>query len=144
MNNRVEEEMKDEVPPVPPGTQLSTKPTQAKQGKPWEALRISVFEVIDDPKYVQGLPHRDWVWFSGFAVILVQMVIATLPWILNDEWGTFLITACGNFLALLQGSLPQWKEEKWACPKQGGATVTLTQGNGSRHAMLILGEKESV
>jgi hypothetical protein len=48
---------------------------------------------------------------------------------------------CGDLLAIVEGSLPKWKREKWACPKKGGATVTITQGNGSRHAMVIVGKK---
>ena len=105
----------------------------------WNALRISVFEVIDHATH--GVPSKDWVWFSGYAVILIQLAISIVPWILHSQWGVFMITLCGNFLALIAGSLPRWKAEKWACPKGGGGTVTLTQGNGSSHAMVILGKK---
>jgi hypothetical protein len=145
----VDKEMKHEqahVPPAATGIQSSvnqasqtSKPATTKRA--WEALRISVFEVIDDVSYEHGVPRRDWVWFSGYAVILVQMVISIIPWIFNGDWSTFTVATSGNILALVGGSLPQWRQEKWACPKKGGATVTITQGNGSRHAMVILGKK---
>jgi hypothetical protein len=69
----------------------------------------------------------------------IQLAIAMLPWVLNANWGIFLVTAAGNILALVGSSLPQWRAEKWACPKTGGGTVIITQGNGSRHAVVILG-----
>jgi hypothetical protein len=61
-------------------------------------------------------------------------------WILYDSWAAFMVTAAGTALALLEASLPQWREEKWACPKIGGSTITITQGNGSRHAIVIKGK----
>lgn len=144
MDDRLDDSMKDELPHVTPGRVQSFIKSAAprKEGsKPWEPLRISVFEVIDEPGYVHGIPHRDLVWVSGFVVIIVQLVIAIIPCAIDGEWGTFLITGFGNVLALLEGSLPQWREEKRSCPKNGGATVTITQGNGNRHAILILGKK---
>ncbi|PWY94985.1 hypothetical protein BO94DRAFT_530874, partial [Aspergillus sclerotioniger CBS 115572] len=151
LDDRYDEEMENEEAHVSPWQAISAHPPSAecrspgeqkkKKKKPWEALHISVYEVIDEEGYKHGVPHRDWVWYSGFLVILVQLVIAMLPWVLHGEWGTFFITAYGNLLALLEGSLPQWRKEKWSCPRKGGATVTLTQGNGSRHAVVILGKK---
>ena len=146
LDDRLDSSMKNEQPHLPPNSSTlfpGIESTKAREAvKPWEALRISVYEVINEAGYVHGVPHRDWVWFSGFFVIFIQLVISMLPWVLNGEWGTFLITAYGNVLALLEGSLPQWRLEKWSCPRQGGATVTLTQGNGSRHAVLILCKKK--
>lgn len=109
--------------------------------RPWEALRISIYEVIDRPTCDHGVPTKDYAWYSGFVVILLQLVIAIIPWILDDQWGTFLVTLYGSCLALLQASLPQWRREKWCCPKNGGTDIILTEGNGSRHAVLILGKK---
>lgn len=105
----------------------------------WEALRVSVFEVADGANH--GVPDRDWVWFSRYAMIFIQLAISIVPWILYSQWGVFMINLCGNFLALIEGSLQPWKAEKWACPKKGGRKVTLTQGNGSSHAIVILGKK---
>jgi hypothetical protein len=140
LNDGVDADMNAEQPHVPPDAQLS-KSSVAETGRPWEALRISVFETVDDPVCKHGVPSRDWFWFSGFAVILLQLAIAIVPISLYQEWGTLFITIYGNTLALLEGSLPQWKEEKWSCPKSGGSTIILAQGNGTRHAILILGKK---
>ena len=115
--------------------------TSTSRAKPWEALRVSVFQFNQNPPTAHAVPTLDWLWYSGFFVILLQLVIAMLPWVLNREWATFLITAAGNALALIHAALPQWNEEKWACPQNGGSTITLTQGNGSRHAVVILGNK---
>lgn len=144
LDKELEEREQAHIPPSDTGFSTTTSQTQPKgkgkgKDRPWEALRISVYEVI--PGAPHGVPSRDWVWFSGYVAILMQLAISIIPWIKSQEWGTFMIAVVGNFLALVEGSLPQWKREKWACPKKGGATVTITQGNGSRHAMVILQSK---
>lgn len=111
------------------------------RSKPWEALRVTVLEVEDNPPTPHGVPKLDWVWFSGFGTIIIQLAISAVPWIIHGNWETCMVTLVGNSLALIGGSLPQWRREKWACPKKGGATVTITQGNGSRHAITILGKR---
>ncbi|CAG8391465.1 unnamed protein product [Penicillium salamii] len=120
---------------------LGVQPKIGPSQRPWEALRIAFYDVIDEEDNDHGMPTRDPIWLSGFGVIIVQLVIAIIPWVANDEWGTFLITCYGNFLALLGSSLPQWRREKWPCPRNGGPTITLTEGNGSRFAMVIRGQK---
>ncbi|KAI4599878.1 hypothetical protein KJ359_001614 [Pestalotiopsis sp. 9143b] len=45
-------------------------------------------------------------------------------------------------LALIGGSLPQWRKEKWATKKGGGPTVALTTGVGSRQVIVILGREK--
>jgi len=122
-----------------PTVQLENLSNPAQPKQPWEALRITVYEVDPDPPCPHGVPTLDLVWYSGFAIIFIQLVIAMLAWVLNANWTIFLVTATGNALALAGGSLPQWKVEKWSCPKTGGGTVIITQGNGSRHAIVILG-----
>lgn len=115
--------------------------TTDKESPNWEALRVSVFRIV--PGSRAGHPDYDWVWYSGFVVVLVQLSIAIVPLCLYDEWIVMLITVCGTILAFSHGTLPQWRKEKWECPKYGGGTVTVTQGNGSRHAMVILGSQEA-
>ena len=114
-------------------------------GKQWEwerkGPRVTVFEVEDNPPTEHGVPTLDWVWYSGFAVIVIQLGIAAVPWGVNGQWNTFLVTAAGNLFALIGGSLPQWRSEKWACPKKGGDITTITEGNGSRSAIVILRKK---
>jgi len=104
-----------------------------------EALRITVFEVAKSPK--PGTISRDWIYYSGFLVMVVQLIVAAIPLILTGNWTIVIVIAAGTVLALLQGAAPQWKKEKWACPKSGGYTVSITQGNGSRHVMVILADE---
>ncbi|KAF3278367.1 hypothetical protein TWF132_001219 [Orbilia oligospora] len=155
-NDAVDQEMSKEVAHVPP--QSSDAPSTTEKGssaqegpavparsaehRPWEALRVTVFE-FDDSSAIpgHGTPTLDWVWLLGPVTILIQIGIALIPFILHDCWDILLISVVGNFLAVLSGSLPQWSKEKWACPKNGGSTVTITQGNGSRTAMVIVGKK---
>lgn len=154
LDDCVDKEMKSELvhqPPrnVPPQKSPNPAPSpvpKTKVGvtdtKPWEALRVSVYKIIATPSdCTHGVPCIDWVWASGFVTISIQIAISMLPLVLQKDWITFLVTVIGNSLALSGASLPQWAEEKWACPKGGGSTVTLTRGNGSRHASVILGER---
>ncbi|RSL44927.1 hypothetical protein CEP54_014486 [Fusarium duplospermum] len=126
-------------------SQLSGRPTDQSltNGKPWEALRVSVFTVSKDPNPEHGVPALDVVWYSGLFIIIVQLALSIIPWILYGEWHVFLITVFGNILAIAEGSIPQVREEKWACPRRGGATVAITQGNGSRHVILIENDRKS-
>lgn len=115
--------------------------TTDKESPNWEALRVSVFRLVSGSQ--AGRPAYDWVFYSGFVIVLIQLSIAVVPLWLYREWIVFLITICGTVLAFSHGALPQWKKEKWECPKGAGGTVTVTQGNGSRHAMVILGSQDT-
>lgn len=108
-----------------------------KNAPGYEALRVTVFQV--DGKHKPGVPTRDWVWYSGFAVILIQVAISAVPVATYSDWAPIMITIAGTILSLLQGALFQWREEKWACPTGGGWTASFTQGNGSRHVIVVLG-----
>ena len=115
--------------------------TTDKSSPNWEALRVSVFKIV--PGSRTGRPVYDWVWYSGFVIVSIQLSIAVVPLCLYGEWIIMLVTVCGTILAFSHGALPQWRKEKWDCPKSGGGTVTVTQGNGSRHAMVILGSRDT-
>lgn len=124
--------------PPPAGAENERKDGQV-QKPPFEALRVTVFELEDEGGLrEQGLPVLDLVWFMGLFVIALQLGIAAIPWGTNGQWDTFLITAAGNLFAVISGSLSQWRREKWACPKNGGQTVAITEGNGSRSVIVIL------
>ena len=151
-NNRLDDAMKDEEPHIAPGdgsgergglTADANKEKGDETGKkqPFEGLRATVFELEDNDLQKHGVPVLDWVWFMGIIVIVIQLSIAAIPWGINGRWDTFLITATGNIFAVTSGSLPQWRREKWACPKKGGQTVAITEGNGSRSAMVIVGKQ---
>jgi hypothetical protein len=134
LNLELDSEMRNEESHVSPREAAPNIPGKRR----WEPLRVSVYEVIDSTQYVQGVPTRDWVWFLGFVVIGVELFIAAIPWIVHGQWVAFVITLAGNILAVTGASLPKWTEEKWDSPRGVGPTVTLTHGNGSRHAITIL------
>ena len=99
-------------------------------------LVISVYRISKHK--MPGVPERDVVYLSGVPVCLLQLGVAAIPCGLSGDWGIFMLTIAGTLLALFTGALGQWKCEKWACRKDG-KTFVLTKGNGSQHAILILG-----
>ena len=96
---------------------------------------------------VPGVPELDLQWYTGWLVIIIQLVIATVAGIIHKLWLTMTVVLGGTILCLAGGALPQLKEEKWSCrkledktpvgssPKQ--KTTILTQGNGYTHVMII-------
>jgi hypothetical protein len=88
----------------------------------------------------QGYPGYDLVYFIGFATTLFQLGIAAIPCGVFGHWGIFLVTVSGIFLSFATGSLSQWSKEKWACRRKSDKTVILTRGNGSQHAIVIIGD----
>ncbi|KAF7371081.1 hypothetical protein MSAN_00742600 [Mycena sanguinolenta] len=89
-----------------------------------------------------GPPTFDFWYYLGFAVMLGQLGLATIPWILYGDWSILMLTASGIILCLLTGSLPQWKLEKFQArllsSRGKGKVVALTVGNGSRHVFVIV------
>lgn len=59
-------------------------------------LRITIFEAILDAK-VGVLQHVDWIWWSGLAMIVLQLIIATVPCVSYGDWGMLLVTLAGIF-----------------------------------------------
>ncbi|KAI1362063.1 hypothetical protein F5Y08DRAFT_330340 [Xylaria arbuscula] len=100
-------------------------------------LCIAIYEPSQSSN--AGEPKRDFIYWSGILVTFIQLVVAAIPFATRREWIVFLITICGTALALITGSLPQWREEKWACRRNTHSTYILTQGNGTQHAIAILG-----
>ena len=90
----------------------------------------------------QGCPGYDFIYFTGFATIVLQLGIAAIPCGIFGDWGIFLITISGIILSFATGALDQWKEEKWACRDKSPKNVVLTRGNGSQHAIVILGDRK--
>ncbi|RVX71624.1 hypothetical protein B0A52_03808 [Exophiala mesophila] len=101
-------------------------------------LCISVWEALPTKK---GHPGRDFVYYIGFITTIVQLGIAAIPCGLYGDWGIIMVTGAGIILSFLSGSLPQWKEEKWACRENAKKDVIITRGNGAQHALLILGSQ---
>ena len=108
----------------------------AKAQSPRAGLCISVFEA--DPDRVAGRASRDMLWWAGYLVAIVQLVIAAIPWIIWQSWVIFVVTAAGTILAFISASLPQWRLERWACRRHANNTICLTQGNGAQHALVIM------
>lgn len=92
----------------------------------------------------QGVPSRDWVYYSSIGVILSQFGISMTPVLVSQDWTIFAITLIGTGLAFLCSSLPRWREEKWSGRKSQKASdrtvVCLTRGNGYSDVMVIISE----
>jgi hypothetical protein len=100
-------------------------------------LCISVYE--PSRTKTAGEPTHDLIYWSGLAVTVGQLVIAAIPIATSGDWSIFMITVGGTVFALITGSLPQWRAEKWACRRNSPSTYILTRGNGAQHAIVILG-----
>jgi hypothetical protein len=109
------------------------------------ALCITVYKWREGAK--QGVPTRDWVWWSGFAVTALQLGVSAIPLGWYDDWAILLATACGTLLCYASASLPQWRREKWHARLNRPdklKNVALTLGNGSQHVIVILGAAGSL
>ena len=71
--------------------------------------------------------------------MLAQVTIASIPVVLNREWGVLFITAAGTILAQIAGSLPQWRAEKLPNRQHSNQIYALTIGNGPKDIMVIIG-----
>lgn len=101
-------------------------------------LCVSVYE--PSKSKIAGRPsHKNLVYWSGLVVATVQVGIAAIPYSFFDDWSILIITIWGTILAFVTGGLPQWKREKWACRRKSNSAYILTGGNGTQHAILILG-----
>ena len=101
------------------------------------ALRIDIFRASAPTGC-----RVDRKWVVGWVTILVQNLLAIVPWIINANWTIFLVTATGTLFSLVTSALPQWRIEKWSrqISPNKRKTVALTQGNGSHHVMIIISE----
>ncbi|KAJ4334524.1 hypothetical protein N0V95_009150 [Ascochyta clinopodiicola] len=104
------------------------KPTQT-------GLCVSVYNAMQ----ARSGHLRADAYLLGLTTIVVQLVVAAIPCFLFGDWAILLVTVAGTVLALLSGSLSQWAKEKWACRRNCSKTVVLTRGNGSQHAIVIVG-----
>lgn len=93
----------------------------------------------DADKAVVGCPGNDIVYYSGFAVAIIQLGVASIPLGIFGDWSILFITAAGIMLSFTTGLLSHWRKEKWACRLMSNKTVVLTRGNGAQHAIVIRG-----
>ncbi|KAI0546036.1 hypothetical protein F4679DRAFT_559176, partial [Xylaria curta] len=110
--------------------------TAAEQRPNRAGLCISIYKA---EKAQPGHPGYDRVYFAGFATVIAQLGLAAIPCGLYGHWAILTVTAAGIALSFATGALPQWTREKWACRRNATKTVILTRGNGSQHAIVILG-----
>ena len=103
------------------------------------AASITVFEALPNASYPAGVPSIDWCWIGGVVTILLQLGISAIPFGLQGDWSTLLVTVSGTVLALATSALPQWRSEKWACRRNTNKIFSLTGGNGSRDIIVIIG-----
>lgn len=100
-----------------------------------ESIRIDVFYLGP-----ASTPTRDYIWWSGLGALLIQLVIAIVPWALYGAWGTMLVTLAGISLVAATCAMPQWIEEKWSGRTLERQKVTcLTRSNGHLHIMVLIG-----
>jgi hypothetical protein len=105
-------------------------------------LCVSIYKPT--PNLKAGEPVYDGIHRSAFFITFFQLGIAAIPCGLFGDWGILMITTCGILLSFLMACLPQWKNEKWACRRldeDWDKNVALTRGNGSQHAIIILGSQ---
>ncbi|KAI9167880.1 hypothetical protein HJFPF1_04021 [Paramyrothecium foliicola] len=105
-------------------------------------LVITIYEPSTNVR--AGVPKKDAIYWSGVFVMILQLALAAIPFGIHGNWGILMITAAGIGLALLTGTLPQWKKEKWACRSKSKVPYVLTRGNGSQHAIVILGNQKGL
>ncbi|UNI18549.1 hypothetical protein JDV02_004812 [Purpureocillium takamizusanense] len=100
-------------------------------------LVISIYE--PSKLVVAGTVRLNSIYWTGMAVMLLQLVVAAIPIGMYGDWATMVVTAIGTLLSLITGLLPQWKREKWACRRHARTTYVITRGNGAQHAIVVLG-----
>ncbi|KAI0098568.1 hypothetical protein GGR51DRAFT_538199 [Nemania sp. FL0031] len=105
-------------------------------------LCVAVFE--PSPQAVAGVPTRDAIWYSGYLVATLQLLVSVVPWTTSGIWEIFAITVAGTVIAFFTASLPQWTDEKWNCGRNSKGTFVLTRGNGAQHAVVILGNQRGL
>ncbi|KAI1354725.1 hypothetical protein F5Y01DRAFT_272548 [Xylaria sp. FL0043] len=87
-----------------------------------------------------GHPGYDSAYFAGLVTAVMQLALAAVPCGLYGNWAILLVTVIGIALSFATGAVPQWAAEKWACRRKSDKTTILTRGNGSQHAIVIIGD----
>ena len=70
--------------------------------------------------------------------MVLQCLLSSVPLLLGGNWTIPLVTLMGTILALCDGSLKQWRSEKWSARGKSKKRIALSGGNGSQHAMILL------
>ena len=109
---------------------------------PMAGLVVSIYEPSCEIN--AGTIKRDFVYWVGIPVTILQLGIAAIPRGIWGDWGILLLTICGVGLSMVTSLLPQWKKEKWACRQESKHPYILTRGNGSQHGIFVLGNNRGL
>jgi hypothetical protein len=101
-------------------------------------IRITIFEAENNPNKPTSFSYSR-LHLYGALIMILQLCVAGIPIILDQEWGILFITGMGTLLALISGSLPQWRAEKLPNKQTSRKTIALTAGNGSKDIMIVKG-----
>ncbi|KAG2158326.1 uncharacterized protein EDB93DRAFT_1120881 [Suillus bovinus] len=107
-------------------------------GETPRGLTVTFYET--SPNKRCGVPDCDWVYYSGFIVIMLQLAVAIIPGALFGNWMIIIVTANGLLLVQVQAALPQWQKELWSArhiQETQTEVVCLTKGNGGAYVMVI-------
>ncbi|KAL7936131.1 hypothetical protein V8C35DRAFT_296954 [Trichoderma chlorosporum] len=96
-------------------------------------MLITVFEAGENP----GVQKWDKCWALFFIVLPTQLVIAAVPVITKRNWSILFLTVVGTILAVVTGSLREWRLQKYSCRKNSSETYIITRGNGHPHVFVI-------
>ncbi|KAL8899036.1 MAG: hypothetical protein Q9192_001782 [Flavoplaca navasiana] len=83
------------------GVEASLEPLEA-------ALCVSVYRC----KPYDARLHCNWLWWSGVITIIIQLIIASISFALENDWAILLAAGTDISLSLTGGALPQWRKEK--------------------------------
>jgi hypothetical protein len=112
---------------------------RSDDGRP-HSFTVFVYEFKPNTREeVQGMPHNDWAWISGVAVMTLQLGIAAVPAGLYHEWEILLITAAGALLGCVTGLANELSQGSYHARMHSKKKIALTEGNGSSEALVFLG-----
>lgn len=101
------------------------------------ALVITFYEASEDAsRGTPKVPAWDWWCTSFFLTLAVQFGLTLWPFY-NGNWDIFCLTLIGTLLALVTGSLPEWRREKYKCRDKTKSSYVLTRGNGHQYAFVV-------
>ena len=120
------------------------KDGQPEPSRPTQAgLCVSFYK--PDSRGKVGEPMNNDLYMWCILVAILQLGIAAIPCGISGDWGILMITVTGIILSTLTASLSHWKTEKFTCRRLAAnrkKNIILTRGNGSQHAIVILGQAD--
>ncbi|CAF9940720.1 hypothetical protein IMSHALPRED_002139 [Imshaugia aleurites] len=121
--------------------------TKESGGKDFHIIKLEAMNIWEKRRHWSGKdrpdpPAHDLIWWSFFGCVVVQLGLAVAPIFIDHSgnWRILLVTGAGTMLAIIHGSLPQCKEEKYECEmtEEGkDTTYIVTRGNSHQYAFVI-------